>query len=163
MKILELRGNFDINKYYIAGDVNNEDLKNEGYIYNGFLSSNITLYKSWKAEVWGFFRSPRYTLQGKNPSFSMFSLGLQKEIFNKKGKIGLRLVEPFKANKEFVTELEGTDFYQKNIMSIPFRSIGISFSYSFGKLDFKERKSFIKNDDLKQGGGNEEESGSDKQ
>jgi len=163
MKILELRGNFDINKYYISGDVNNESLKNEGYIYNGFLSSNITLYKDWKAEVWGFFRSPRYTLQGKNPSFSIFSLGIQKEILNKKGKIGLRLVEPFKANKEFITELEGTDFYQKNISSIPFRSVGISFSYSFGKLDFKERKSFIKNDDLKQGGGDEQGNDSDKQ
>ena len=163
MKILELRGNFDINKYYIAGDVNNENLKNEGYIYNGFLSSNITIFKDWKAEIWGFFRSPRYTLQGKNPSFSMFSLGIQKEIFNKKGKIGLRLVEPFKADKEFVTELEGSNFYQKNVLSVPFRSIGISFSYSFGKLDFKERKSFIKNDDLKQGGSDDEGSTGDKQ
>ncbi len=163
MKIIELRGNFDINKYYISGDVNNEDLKNEGYIYNGFLSSNITIFKDWKAEIWGFFRSPRYTLQGKNPSFSMFSLGVQKEIFNKKGKIGLRLVEPFKADKEFVTELEGSNFYQKNVLSVPFRSIGISFSYSFGKLDFKERKSFIKNDDLKQGGSDDEGSTGDKQ
>ncbi len=163
MKIIELRGNFDINKYYISGDVNNENLKNEGYIYNGFLSSNITIFKDWKAEIWGFFRSPRYTLQGKNPSFSMFSLGVQKEIFNKKGKIGLRLVEPFKADKEFVTELEGSNFYQKNVLSVPFRSIGISFSYSFGKLDFKERKSFIRNDDLKQGGSDDEGSTGDKQ
>ena len=156
MKIIELRGNFDVNKYFIAGDVNNENLKNQGYIYSGFLSSNITIYKDWKAEIWGFFRSPRYTLQGKNPSFSMFSLGVQKEIFNKKGKIGIRLVEPFKANKEFVTELKGSNFYQKSVLSVPFRSIGVSFSYSFGKLNFKERKSFIKNDDLKQGGSDEE-------
>ena len=164
MKILELRGNFDINKYTISGDINNERLGNQGYIYRGFISSNITLYKSWKAEIWGFFRSPKYTLQGRNPSFSIFSLGLQKEIFNKKGKIGLRIVEPFKADKEFITELEGDNFYQTNKLSVPFRSIGISFSYSFGKLNFKERKSFIKNDDLKQGGGDDEgNGGSDKQ
>lgn len=157
LKILELRGNFDINKYFIEGTVDTENLQNDGITYNGFLSSTITVFKDWKAEIWGFFRSPRYTLQGQNPSFSMYSFGVQKEVFNKKGRIGLRIVEPFHATKNFVTELEGDNFYQKGVSSIPFRSIGLTFSMNFGKLDFKERKSFIRNDDLKQGGGDDSE------
>ena len=151
-KLLQLRGSLDINRYYITGQIKGVPMQNDGITYRAFLSTTLTLRKSWKAELWGFFRSPKYTLQGKNPSFSMYSIGIQKEIWNKKGKIGLRIVQPFKANKDFVTELKGDTFYQINRISVPFRSVGVTFSYSFGKLDFKERRSFIRNDDLKQGG-----------
>ena len=152
-KIWELRGNFNLNRYNISGVRDGIELENISNRYNVFLSSNLSLRKGWKAEIWGFFNSPNYTLQGKNPSFSMFSIGFQKEVFNKKGKIGLRFVEPFNANKVFLTELRGDDFYQTNELAIPFRSIGLTFNYSFGKLNFKSRKSAINNDDLKEGGG----------
>jgi hypothetical protein len=53
--------------------------------------------------------------------------------------------------------LEGEGFYQKSDFSIPFRSIGINFSYRFGKLDFKAKqpRSKIRNTDLKQGEDNQ--------
>ena len=148
-KIWQLRGNFNINKYTITSTNLSYDIKNEGYKYNAFLNTSLTFYKSWAAEIWGFFNSPAYTLQGKNPSFSMYSFGLQKDILNKKGKIGLRITHPFSENKEFITELSGDNFSQTNILSVPFRSIGISFSYNFGKLNFKERKDVINNMDQK--------------
>ncbi len=158
-KIWELRGNFNVNRYIIRGTRIRKGLNSKSLRYNAYLSSTLTFAKSWKAELWGFFNSPKYTLQGKNPSFSMYSFGIQKVILNDKGKIGLRVVDPFNANKVFLTELEGKSFYQKRELSIPFRSIGLTFSYSFGKLDFKSRRSAINNDDLKQGGGDNEEEG----
>ncbi len=158
-KIWELRGNFNVNRYIIQGSRVRKGLKNRSIKYNAFLSSTLSFAKTWKAEIWGFFNSPNYTLQGKNPSFSMYSFGIQKELLNKKGKIGLRLVDPFNADKIFLTELKGKTFYQKRQLSVPFRSIGLTFSYSFGKLNFKSRKSAIRNDDLKSGGGGEEEEG----
>ncbi len=158
-KIWEIRGNFNVNRYVINGTRIRKGLNNKSIRYNAYMSSTLTLAKTWKAEIWGFFNSPKYTLQGKNPSFSMYSIGVQKEVFNKKGKIGLRVVDPFNANKVFLTELEGKTFYQKRELSIPFRSIGLTFSYSFGKLDFKSRRSAINNDDLKSGGGREEDEG----
>ena len=86
---------------------------------------------------------------------------MTKEIFDKKGQIGLSLVEPFSSFKDFDTELEGATFLQTSTFSIPFRSIGIRFQYKFGKLDFqaKQRRSKINNDDLKQDGGNQGQNG----
>lgn len=155
-EILEVRGNINVNNNKIEGVDLRKGLENSYTGYNAFLSSNLKLRKGWIFEVWGFLNSPKYTLQGKTPSFSMYSFGIQKEILKGKGKLGLRLVEPFNANKVFETELRGRNFYQINTFSIPFRSIGLTFSYRFGKLDFKSRKSAIKNDDIINGGGDEE-------
>jgi len=90
-------------------------------------------------------------------------MGFNKEIFDKRGKIGVTIVEPFSATKQFLSELEGENFYQKTDFDLPFRSFGINFSYTFGKLDFKakSRNNKINNSDLKagdsgQGGGGQQ-------
>ena len=158
-KIWQIRGNFNLNKYYIYGAGKYESTDNDGYKYNTFVSTSLNLKKGWQAEIWGHFNSPSYTLQGKNPSFSMYSLGIQKEILNKKAKIGIRVAYPFAENKEFLTELSGPTFYQSNRMLIPFRSYGVSFSYNFGSLDFKSRKEAIDNQDQKRNNGNDEMEG----
>ncbi len=152
-KILELRGNFNINKYFVNGKNLGKGLKNENIGYSSYLSSNIKLPKDLVIEIWGLFNSPRTALQGITPSFSMFSIALKKEILKGRGKIGLRIIDPFKADKEFTTELKGNNFYQLNKISRPFRSIGLTFSYNFGKLDFKSRRSVIDNNDRKSEGG----------
>jgi outer membrane receptor for ferrienterochelin and colicin len=158
-KIWQLRGNFNLNKYYISGAGKYEANENDGYKYNAFLSSTLNMKKGWQAEINGHFNSPSYTLQGKNPSFSMYSIGIQKEIWNKKAKVGIRVAHPFAENKEFLTELSGPTFSQTNRVLMPFRSYGISFSYNFGSLDFKSRKDAIDNQDQKRNNGNDEMEG----
>jgi hypothetical protein len=76
-------------------------------------------------------------------------LTLQKKIWEERGKIGIRVIEPLVANKSFGSELSGDDFYQISDFTIPFRSFGITFAYKFGKMDFKqrERRSKINNTD----------------
>ena len=63
------------------------------------------------------------------------------------------MIDPFNETKKFVSELEGETFYQETNFRLPFRSFGLNFSYTFGKLDFKakQRSSKIKNSDLKAG------------
>ena len=84
----------------------------------------------------------------------MMSFGIKKEFKNKRGSLGIRIIEPFAKNgqKIFKTELEGNNFNQISERKVLFTSIGISFKYTFGKLNFKSNKSSgkIKNDDLKQ-------------
>jgi len=83
------------------------------------------------------------------------SIGVRKEIWNKRASIGLRIVEPFFANKEFGSELESATFRQTSVFAIPFRSVGVNFSCKFGKLDYNKRarRSKIDNDDQKPDGG----------
>ncbi len=150
----DLRASFNISRFKISSQLPEIDLSNEGYEYNGFGMAGYNFNKGFKAEVFTFFRSPNRTLQGNVPSFSMLMIGAKKEIFKKKGSIGIRIVEPFFENKSFKSDLAGDNFYQETDFTIPFRSFGINFSYRFGKMDFnnRPRRSKIKNDDSKQGG-----------
>ena len=124
-------------------------------LFNWNMGGNYDIGKGYKAETFGFFRPPNQTAQGYVPGFSMFSFGFKKDFNNKKGSIGLRFVEPFKKYKSFETELEGNDFYIYSNRNTVFRSIGVSFKYTFGELKFdviKDRTN-IRNDDIKDGGG----------
>ena len=117
-------------------------------LYSYWIGGNCDLGNNWKAETFAFFRSPNQTIQGSSTSWSMMSLGIKK-IFNKKrGSIGLRIIEPFQKTKEMRTDLEGEFFSQSNITTIPFRSFAISFKYTIGKLNFKDPKTKINNNDL---------------
>jgi hypothetical protein len=99
-------------------------------------------------------RSPSQTLQGSSTSFSMMSFGIKKEFKNKRGSIGIRIIEPFAKNGEkiWTTKLSGNNFNQTSERTTLFRSFGISFKYTFGKLNFKSnsQRSKIKNDDIKE-------------
>ena len=70
-----------------------------------------------------------------------------------------RIIEPFAKNGEkiWTTELSGDNFYQNSERTTLFTSIGISFKYTFGKLNFKtnSKRSKISNDDIKEENDNE--------
>lgn len=126
-------------------------------LYNWNMGGGYDLGKGYKMETWGFFRSPTATSQGYIPSFSMFSIGAKKEFNNKKGSLGFRVIQPFKQFKSFETEVNGDGFYVYSNNETLFRSIGISFKYTFGEMKFKanKNKTNISNDDLMEGGGGE--------
>ena len=150
-----IRGNVNLSRYGGKGILNGEEVTATAFLYNIFMSSSLKFKNGWQAELFGIWNSPRQTLQGFNPSFSMYSFGFKKELWNKRGSIGINMIDPFNKDKFFKTELEGENFKTSSSYGIPFRSFGINFSYKFGKLDFKakSRKSSIKNDDIKQGDG----------
>ncbi|MBK7409098.1 MAG: TonB-dependent receptor family protein [Saprospirales bacterium] len=156
-KNLTLRGGFNLSTYNAQGVVNGQTLANQAILFNGNLAGNLTIKEVWKFEMFGFYRAPRQSLQGITPNFSLMSMGLNRDIFKKRGTVGIRVVEPFFRNKDFKSELSGANFTQTSNFSIPFRSYGINFSLRFGKLDFRapqrSRRS-IRNEDLKEGGDN---------
>jgi len=160
-----LRGGGDINRYDANGDINENDFNNDALVYRIFTSGEISITSSIKADMFGIFNSPRFTLQGQNPSFSMIAFGFRKDFKN--SSLGIRIVEPWDEIKEFNSEIDGIDnkgreFIQTSSFGVPFRSFGVTYRYKFGKVDFKERRSKIKNTDQKagddggmqQGGGN---------
>jgi len=161
IKWFTIRGNLNMYSYQVKGTLNGVELENEAILYNIFMSGSLDLKKGWKAEIWGFWNSPRQTIQGFNPSFSMYSFGIKKELWDKRGSFGINVIDPFNRVKFFNSELEGENFSQNSEFGLPFRSFGVNFSYKFGKLDFKQqnRRSKIKNDDLKQGEGNSQGGG----
>ena len=111
--------------------------------------------KGYKVEFWSFYRSPELTSQGTSTSFYMSSFGFKKDFANKRGSLGLRVIDPWSKYKTFTSDYSSPSFNYYSEYEMLFRSIGISFKYKFGKLDFKsnEENTIIKNDDLLQDGG----------
>lgn len=138
-KNITLRGGLNVYTYIGSGTVDGVALSREAVIWDGNLNGSIKMGRGWRTDLFGFYRPPRQTLQGTNPSFSLFTMGVNKEI-NDKVSLGLRLVEPFFANKNFGSELKGANFIQTTDTNIPFRSFGLNLTYKFGKLDFKQRQ-----------------------
>ncbi len=151
-KIWTVRGGINAFTYSANGNVGGQSLSNSAVLFGGNINSNLELKGDWIIDASGFFRGRRQTIQGSNPSFSIFSLGFRKQLWDKKGSIGVRIVEPFFENKIFRSDLSGEGFSQISERAIPFRSFGINFSYRFGKFKSSgQRRSRIKNDDQRGG------------
>tara|TARA_Y100000385_G_C13091562_1_gene639034 strand:- start:105 stop:2594 length:2490 start_codon:yes stop_codon:yes gene_type:complete len=162
IKKLNFRIGGDVFTYNGEGQINGEQLSNSALQYQIFTGGDYAISSTWKADFFGFFRSDQPTLQGSTPSFSIMGIGIRKDL--KDWSIGLRVIEPFSENKSFVSDQEGENFSQFTSFQLPFRSIGLNVRYKFGKVDFKERRSKIRNTDQKsgddgQGGGNQGGSG----
>ena len=149
-----IRAGFNLYQYTGSGNIDDKEISlTSNLLYSYNFGGTYDLGKKWKVEGWGFFRSPSQTIQGTSTSFSMMSFGVKKDFTNKRGSLGIHVVEPFSKNKIFVTDIKGDNFTQYSERHLAFRSIGISFKYTFGKLNFKasSKKSNIKNDDVSEG------------
>lgn len=154
-KVLTVRGSFDLYTYNMSTSVNNVDLLRRSLNYKYSLSANINLGKGYKFESRTFFRSPRQTVQGERPSFSMMSFGFKKEFKNKRGSFGIGMVDPLSKYKSFDTNISGemsngNTFINNRDYEILFRSFNINLKYKFGKLDFDpiKKKAKLENNDL---------------
>jgi ferric enterobactin receptor len=137
--------------YGAEGVVNGKPLSRNSYEYNIFVNGDYSFTGTLKADFFGFFKSPTRTLQGDNPAFSIYGIGFRKEWKNT--ALGLRIIQPHTPNLVFASDINAGGFRQISEFATPFRSIGVNFRYKFGKVDFKERTTKIKNSDLKSGDG----------
>jgi outer membrane receptor protein involved in Fe transport len=156
VKILTIRASINAYTYNpnATGQFTTDQTLNGTYIsYSAFASGSLTLTSGFIAEVFAVETSPRRTIQGTNPSFSILGAGIRKQLFNKKASIGINTLEPFSKYKSFNTNISSPGFTQSSTFAFPFRSVGITFSYTFGKLNFStpDKKKGVNNDDLKQG------------
>lgn len=108
------------------------------YRINMNLSYNFTT--SLASEFFANFNSPRNELQGKYPSFSSYTFAFRKQIWKKKGSIALTATNIFSEYFNQKTILYGQNFTINSTREIPFRSIGINFTWKFGKLEFRKTK-----------------------
>jgi hypothetical protein len=113
------------------------------------------LPKNFIFEAFGFANSARRTIQGTSPAFGIYAFGVKKQFMDKKASIGFNTIQPFAVNKSFNQEISSPGFTQSVRTRIPFQSFGVTFSYSFGKINFgpqQKKKKGVNNDDVIQGG-----------
>ncbi|GAB4014870.1 outer membrane beta-barrel family protein [Spirosoma migulaei] len=156
-----LNGGLDTYYMYMQGTTAGADGKsvtidNSGISLGGRLMSQLQLNKGWSAQVFSFFRGPSPQLQGTQGSFYMYSLGIRKDVANKRGSIGLA-AENFVGNGVTMrTTLNSPLLSQVNVTHLYNSNLKITFTYRIGKMTFEEqrRKSkSVSNDDVKGDGG----------
>ena len=103
------------------------------------------------AEFFGNFNSARHEAQGNYPSFTSYSFAIRKQFWNKNGSLALTATNPFKEYVNQTTYLFGPGFTATTMRKVPYRSIGINFTWKFGKLEFKKDKDEQENNPAPEG------------
>ncbi|SHK35072.1 TonB-dependent receptor domain-containing protein [Chryseobacterium polytrichastri] len=142
---LNIRGNMMVFHRYIVSDYfGNVDM---GVRYRLNLNMNYQFPKDVMLEMFGNYNSAAKNIQGKNPQSITYSIAARKQFWNKKASIGITATNPFNRYIKQVTTVDTNDYSSYSVRELPLRSFGISFSYKFGKMDFKKEKD-ISNDYL---------------
>ena len=125
------------------------DFSKDVFSYLANTTNLFSLSNSLKAELTGFYNSPKqYGVYTWMPLYSV-SVGIAKDILNKQGVIKLKL------DDIFWNELYGATAEAGNVIQIggsryDSRRIGLSFTYKFGKQTVKkERNRNLGNEDEK--------------
>jgi hypothetical protein len=134
-----VRSNF---MFFYRYTINHVDTayNSSGTIYRFNVNATYQLTKNFVAEFFGNFNSPHHEAQGKYPSFTSYSLAFRKQFWNKNGSIALTANNFLSEYVSQRTELNGPGFVTRSLRKIPYRSIGINFTWKFGKLEFKKEK-----------------------
>jgi outer membrane receptor for ferrienterochelin and colicin len=111
-----------------------------GFMYRINLNATYQFGHDLTAEIFGNYNSSQRTIQGTRPVFAFYNIALRKQFMNKKISIGLTASDPFNKYINQTSTTMGANFSQTNLRQVPFRSFGITFSYRFGKLEFKKEK-----------------------
>lgn len=145
-----LMSNIALNTYEINSRPDIQGMNEGTYLnYNLFMRSANSFKGGWNLEFFGVLSSPRFTYQSKTDPLYFYGGAVKKDIFKKQGTVGLNVLNPFKRDLHIRTETQGLNNFQLQNIYYPLRSVGLNFSYKFGKLKFTEKKK-IKNDDTKQ-------------
>ena len=128
----------------------------------GAVLLSLTLKNGWGAQGFAFIRGRQVQLQGYQGGFGFYSLGVKKDMKDKRGSFGIAAENFF--NHPFIIRSESSSpiFTQSSVTSLYNAGVRVNFSYKIGKLTFDQPKQnrgrSIENDDVKGG-----EAGNDQQ
>lgn len=138
-KKITLRSNISLFQRYIntgfstGGNVS-------GFNYRINLNGTYKISKTITVEVFGNFNSPRVNAQGTYPAFFTYNFAIRKQLFNGKGSIAATATNPFNYYINQTANIVGENFTLINTRDLPYQSFGFNFTYTFGKLQFKDEK-----------------------
>lgn len=144
-----LMANFALNTYQASDPVLNVNTGTH-INYTVFGRSAIAFKGGWNTEMFAVINSVKQTFQGKSGGIKIFGAAIKKDLWKKAASVGINVLNPFARDLHIITRNKGTNFVQNVDVYYPIRTIGVNFSYKFGKLKFTENKNKINNDDLKQ-------------
>ncbi len=138
-------------------------VRNDGVNFNLNAFAMVYLNPNWSVTFFGFYNSPKLTTQGQQATWFVYSLGLRKEMWKKKGGISIGVDNPFHPKMNINSYFESKQFVYDQKSKFAGWGVRASIDYRFGKMEFgqqpKKSKKGAINDDLKQGEGDGQGSG----
>lgn len=134
---------------------------NSGWVTSLRMFGSYKLTENWSLHLFSFYRGRRVQLQGFRGGFGVYSLSIQKNLPNKKGSFGIGaenfFTPRFRVNNEIISPVINqfsTDVTRR-------ASIKVNLNLRLGKFEnqntsSRRRKKSINNDDLKDGGDNQD-------
>ncbi|MDZ7645975.1 MAG: outer membrane beta-barrel protein [Cytophagales bacterium] len=132
---------------------------NAGWVVSGRLFGSYNLTKDWSLQFFSFFRGKNVQLQGYQGGFGVYSLGINKNLPNKRGSIGFGAENFFGQTITIKGETITPVVNQQSVSIRENLNFKVNVNLRFGKIEGgknssssrKTRRS-ISSDDLKQGG-----------
>jgi len=145
-KNLNLRSNLT---FFYRSTINQVDTgyNSHGTIYRFNINASYQLPKNFAAEFFGAFNSRHHEAQGNYPSFTFYSIAIRKLFWNKNGSIALTANNFLSKYVDQRVDMYGPGFVTNSLRQIPFRSIGINFTWKFGELEMKKEPHADNNND----------------
>ena len=132
---------------------------NEGWVVSGRLFGSYNITKEWSLQFFSFARGRNVLLQGFQGGFGVYSLGLNKNLPNKRGSIGIGAENFFGQTITIRNETRTGDFLQTGTSIRQNLNFKVNVNLRFGKIEGANRsvaprrsRKSISSDDLKQGG-----------
>ncbi len=139
----------------------NFSASNEGWVVSGRLFGSYNMNKDWSLQFFSFARGRNVQLQGFQGGFGVYSLGLNKNLPNKRGSIGFGAENFFGKTITIKSETITPVVNQQSTSIRQNLNFKVNINLRFGKIEGganrsqssprRSRKS-ISNDDLKSGG-----------
>jgi outer membrane receptor protein involved in Fe transport len=109
---------------------------------DGRINMNATYQLPKNLALEGFvnYNTSVNNIQGKQPQFLAYTFALRKFFMNKKASIGFTATNPFSHYIQQIITVTTQNYSSYSLRQVPYQSFGISFSYKFGKLEFKKVK-----------------------
>lgn len=139
-KRFTIRPNMLIANRRIMDNIPNTPSFISGIEYRLNMNASYEFKHDMAAESFVNYDGPRVGLQGKRSAFVAYNFAFRKQFFNKKASLGLTTTVPFNSFINQTSTIVSPGNYQYSLRQVPYRSFGISFSYKFGKLEFKKDK-----------------------
>lgn len=134
---LSLRGNaFFMHRYIVSSLPGANGVTGDRFRMN--LNASYQFPHDLIAEVFGNYNSATTIIQGKMPQSVTYTFAFRKQFWDKKASFGLTATNIFNEYIRQVTTINTANYSSYSVRELPYRSVGISFTYKFGKLEFKK-------------------------
>ncbi len=135
---LNLRGNLMATERYVVSNLTGNT--SEGLRVRFNMNASYQLPKDLVLELFGMYSSATRNIQGKVPQFFIYNFAFRKMFWDKKASFGFTTINPFSKYVRQVSTITTYNSMADNVRQMPLRSFGISFTYKFGKMEFKKNK-----------------------